>query len=152
MNDFQTPESTCDFMVGMIPDGVVNVLEPTPGEGNLVKSLCDKGYQVTAPDDFWEIKGNWDCIVMNPPFTPMMLGYDILYRCMEMTDKIVALMPWLTIINSEKRTKEIVSFGLKSIAHLPRNVFPGSRVQTCILNMNRSHSGFTKISFEEFPS
>jgi type I restriction-modification system DNA methylase subunit len=82
---------------------------------------------------------------MNPPFSPMTLGYQILYNCINMSDNIIALMPWLTIINSERRTKKIIDFGLKSITHLPRNIFPGSRVQTCILEIKKGYSGDIKF-------
>ena len=62
---------------------------------------------------------------MNPPFSPMKQGYEILYKCMNMTDNIIALMPYLTIINGEKRTQDIMNWGLKSITHLPRSTFKG---------------------------
>ena len=136
---FQTPKHTCDLMVAMLPSGVKTVLEPTPGKGNLVTALS--GYEVVAPEDFWLTSGRYDAIVMNPPFTPMKVGYEILYECMEMSDTIIALMPWLTMINSEKRTKLIMGYGLKSITHLPRNTFKGSRVQTCILEMQKGWDG-----------
>lgn len=134
--DFQTRQDVCKYMVSLIPDGVETVLEPTPGSGNIVKELV--GYRVTAPDDFYTLPGGrFDAVVMNPPFTPMQKGYDIFYKCMERSDIIIALMPYLTIINSEKRTRDIFDFGLKSITHLPRSVFKGSRVQTCILELER---------------
>ena len=82
-----------------------------------------------------------------PPFSPMKEGYEILNVCMEMSNTIIALMPWLTIINSERRTKKILDFGLHSVTHLPRTAFPGSRVQTCILDMQRGVSGDTKLLF-----
>lgn len=82
---------------------------------------------------------------MNPPFTPMKTGYEILYRCMEMSNNIIALMPWLTLINSEKRTAKIFEYGLISVTHLPRNVFPGSRVQTCILQMQKFYNKETRF-------
>jgi hypothetical protein len=41
------------------------------------------------------------------------------------------------IINGEKRTNDIMKWGLKSITHLPRSTFKGSRFQTCILEMKR---------------
>jgi len=138
--DFQTPDWVCKYMVSLLSDKVVTVLEPTPGEGNLVCALKEKNYQVTAPTDFWEVTGRWDAVVMNPPFTPMALGYKILFSCMEMSDEIIALMPWLTIINSEKRAKDIQAFGLVSITHLPRSVFAGARVQTCILQLQRGYN------------
>ena len=139
--NFQTPSWVCKKMVEMIPSEIVTVLEPTPGAGNIVKTLYD--YRVTTPEDFWTVTGYFDAVVMNPPFSPMMQGYRILFRCMEMTDIIIAVMPWFTIINSEIRTKAIMNFGLKSITHLPRNVFKGSRVQCCILNMRKGHNGRT---------
>ena len=137
---FQTPDWCCEYMASFLPDDCPSILEPTPGKGNLVKALKKKGHVVdTGRDDFFDIP-DWfsvDWIVMNPPFTPMKVGYKILDKCMKMSDNIIALMPWLTIINSEKRTKKIMDFGLKSIVHLPRKTFPGSRVQTCILELSK---------------
>ena len=134
---FQTPPFVARYMISLIPDGVKTVLEPTPGQGNIVKELNGR-YEVIAPQDFflWQAE-RVDCVVMNPPFTPMKKGYQILYECMELSNNIIALMPWLTIINSEKRTKDILDFGLVSITHLPRNIFQGARVQTCILQMEK---------------
>jgi len=141
--DFQTPYYICDYMAGILPSNCKNILEPTPGQGNLVKALKKYDLNVTASEDFWKVEGRFDAIVMNPPFTPMDTGYKILYKCMEMSDVIIALMPWLTMINSEKRTKLIMDYGLVSITHLPRNVFKGSRVQTCILNMQKGYKDET---------
>ena len=129
-------------MVGLLPPHVETALEPTPGKGNLVRALTARGIVVTAPEDFRVLEdGEWDAVVMNPPFSPPLIGYEILFRCMEMTDIVVALMPWLVIINSEKRTKAIFEWGLKSVTHLPRNTFPGCRAQCCILEMVRGYSG-----------
>lgn len=147
--DFQTPPWCCEYMVSLIPDGCRKVLEPTPGQGNLVKALQDKGYDVESPNNFFDLIEfeQFDCIVMNPPFTPMKLGYEILYRCMKMSDNIIALMPWLSLINGEKRTKDIIRFGLKSVTHLPRKTFTGSRVQCCILQMRKYYKGETNLMF-----
>ncbi len=142
-NHFQTPEAICDYMASFLPKDAGLILEPTPGKGNLVKSLQNYG-NVFVPDDFYLMTENkFDWIVMNPPFTPMSEGYKILYKCMEMTDNIIALMPYLAIINGEKRTQDIMTYGLKSITHLPRSTFKGSRVQTCILEMKRGYNGDT---------
>ena len=143
--DFQTPPNICKYMSSFLPDIAGEILEPTKGIGNLVSELEKKG-NVTAPDDFFQLeKSTFDWVVMNPPFTPMKLGYQILYECMEMSDNIIALMPWLTIINSEKRTSDIMSFGLVSITHLPRKIFPGTRVQTCILEMRKAYKQKTEF-------
>lgn len=118
------------------------ILEPTPGIGNLVRAVENKGY-VVSPKLFEHIvRGSrYDWIIMNPPFTPMKKGYEILFDCMKMSDNIIALMPWLTIINSEKRTKAIMEFGLVSITHLPRKTFNGSRVQCCVLELKKGAIG-----------
>lgn len=141
--DFQTPDWVCEYMCGLLPLFRMTVLEPTPGEGNLVKALRRHGHYAVAPNQFYKVSGWFDAVVMNPPFTPMKTGYEILERVMGMSHLIIALMPWLTIINSEQRTHDIKSFGLKSVTHLPRSVFPGSRVQTCLLEMNYGYTGKT---------
>jgi type I restriction-modification system DNA methylase subunit len=97
------------------------------------------------------VSGRFDAVVMNPPFTPMERGYRILYAVMEMSNVVIALMPWLTLINSKRRTKDIETFGLKEVIHLPRDVFPGSRVQTCILNMQKGYTGKTSLHFLSMP-
>ena len=138
---FQTPPDVCAYMCSLLkPYDVETVLEPTPGVGNLVRALT--GYAVAAPDDFWALPedSKFDAVVMNPPFTPMVVGYDILFKCMEMAPVVIALMPWLTIINSERRSTALVDYGLKSITHLPRKAFKGSRVQTCILELAKGYS------------
>lgn len=143
-NNFQTPIEICEYMASFLPKNPGSILEPTPGQGNLLKVLSKYGSVTIPRDDFFKMeKSNYDWIIMNPPFTPMSEGYKILYRCMDMTDNIIALMPYLTIINGEKRRDDIINYGLKSITHLPRNTFKGSRVQTCILEMKRGWTGDT---------
>jgi hypothetical protein len=142
-DQFQTPVGICRYMASLLPEKAGLILEPTPGRGNLVKELESHG-EVICPDDLNSMPDDrFDWIVMNPPFTPMKQGYDILYRCMGMSDNIIALMPYLTIINGERRTRDIMAFGLKSITHLPRSAFKGSRVQTCILEMSKGYAGET---------
>jgi len=145
--DFQTPESICNLMASLLPENAGNILEPTPGIGNLSRALNGKGNVISPEDDFFKMKHKrkYNYIVMNPPFTPMKLGYQILYDCMELSNNIIALMPWLTIINSQKRTSKIKEFGLVSIIHLPRSVFKGSRVQTCILKMKKGYCNNTEF-------
>lgn len=148
-NNFQTPEHVCKYMASIIPNQPnLKILEPTKGNGNLVIALKKKG-EVFAPDNFYTYdkwKRQWfDYIVMNPPFSPMKQGYEILNTCMLMSDNIIALMPYLVIINGEKRTQQIMDFGLKSITHLPRSTFKGSQVQTCILEMKKGYLGKTEF-------
>lgn len=143
---FQTPEWCCGLMASLVPSGTKLVLEPTPGAGNLVKALKSGGFDVISPEgDFfnYDIASGPKCVVGNPPFSPMKNGYKMLYRCMEYADSIIMLMPWLAIINGEKRTADIKLFGLEKIIHLPRSTFKGSRVQCCILVLNKGFSGDT---------
>src|ERR1039457_6416637 len=118
---FQTPIWCCKLMRNYIPIGTKTVWDPTPGECNLFSMWREKKYEVTAPKDFWRIPffSRYDCIVMTPPFSPMKVGYKILYRCMTMSDHIIALMPWLVLINSVNRTSDLFGFGLVSVTHLP---------------------------------
>jgi hypothetical protein len=139
---FQTPPDVCEYMASFISPyllvhGGWRILEPTPGQGHLVKALKERG-TVIAPKNFWKMRlQHFDWIVMNPPFSPAQRGYDILNVCMGMAPNIIALMPWVTLTNSEPRTKDIFDFGLKSVTHLPRRIFSGARVQTCILEIRQ---------------
>jgi len=143
--EFQTPSNVCEFMASFVDYG--HILEPTPGIGNLVESLKKVGHVTTPHNDFWDYyelakKEEWkfDSVVMNPPFTPVIEGYRYLTACMELSDKIVALLPWLILINSEKRMKNLMSFGLTHVIHLPRKTFPKSRIQCCIVVLQKGHS------------
>jgi hypothetical protein len=141
--DFQTPCNVADYMASLVETGN-KILEPTPGKGNLINALKNKGCIVYYPgNDFWDMEHEiiYDSVVMNPPFSPMTTAYKFLYRSMELSNHIVALMPWLTIINGERRTNDIMNYGLCSITHLPRNIFKGSRIQCCILDMKKGFQG-----------
>lgn len=155
--DFQTPIEVCKYMVSLIPSDAKWVLEPTPGLGNIVSLLNE--YEVTAPADFFQMnKHPWfDCVIMNPPFsskyaygvpehlnkTGMRLGYHILLECMQMSNHIIALMPWFTISDSDIRLRRLKKWGLKSITALPRKTFQYARIQTMILELDKGFEGET---------
>jgi type I restriction-modification system DNA methylase subunit len=159
--EFQTPVHVAKYMVKMIPDGCVSILEPTPGIGRIVKEISRKAkYEITAPDDFFLLTPRrFDCVVMNPPFstkwcfldnapvnfnqTGMRLGYWMLTECMKMSDHVIALMPWFTISDSDLRLRTLNNFGIKSITALPRDTFAYARIQTCVLEL---HKGWAKPS------
>lgn len=156
-NDLQTPAFAAKYMVSLIPDGVITVLEPTPGSGNIVRELT--GYHVTAPADFFQldIKQRFDCVVMNPPFSSkyafnvpehlnkhgMRLGYHILQQCMQMSDNVIALMPWFTISDSDVRMRALKNWGLVSLTALPRKTFQFARIQTCVFELQKGYKGAT---------
>lgn len=161
---FQTPTPVCKYMVSLIPEGVKSVLEPTPGEGNIVKELSS--FDVTAPDDFFKIDkiSRFDCVVMNHPFSSkyvfnlpknfdhlgMRVGYYILTECMKMSDTVIALMPWFTISDSDFRLRTLHEYGLKSVTALPRKTFQYARIQTCVLHLERGHNSKTEFKIFTF--
>lgn len=156
---YQTPPHVARYMASMIPNGTRTIMEPCCGSGNLVATLSQ--YNVTAPDDFFltDMGARYDCIIMNPPFSGksavldnappylkvdgMKVGYWILQRCMDMSDNVIALMPWFTLLDSDVRLKEIQNYGLISVTALPRKTFNYARVQTCILQLRKGYRGFT---------
>ena len=147
--EFQTPKVVADYMASLMPDECGTILEPTPGLGNLVKAVKHKGL-VIAPINYEDIPAGsrYDWAIMNPPFTPMKEGYRYLKEVMEMTDNIIALLPWFILINSERRINDIIDFGLVSVTHLPRKTFPGCRIQCCVLEMKEGFKDGT--TFKSF--
>jgi methylase of polypeptide subunit release factors len=103
---FQTPDYVAEYMVDLIKEEPKLVLEPSIGEGNLVKALWEKypNTQVIAYDiedtplqddrlkfikqDFLEVEIEYkpDLILSNPPFTPMELSYKFF-------DKLINIQP-----------------------------------------------------------
>lgn len=162
---FQTPPEVVEYMCSMIPVGTFTVLEPTPGQGNIVWAVNEMGLDVTAPDNFFDLQQkNFDCVIMNPPFSSkyafgvpesinekgMKIGYHILFECMKMSDNVIALMPWFLILDSSVRLKKLQDFGLKSITALPRSTFEYARIQCCIFELDRKWKGKTEFKIFHF--
>ena len=136
--NFQTPPWVCDLMVSLVDGSPKRILEPTPGKGNLVAAIRRKfplAEISTVQTDFISYVPDihFDCVIANPPFSPMSLGFFFLLRFFDFSTNVIALMPWFILINSKKRTRILKDRGLCQIIHLPRSVFPKSRVQTCIM-------------------
>ena len=158
--NLQTPLYICRYMISMIPDRVTTILDPTPGKGNLIKLLNDR-FIITAPDNFFEWnQQKVDCVIMNPPFTANDTNFNnapeyvkkltgskivhyFLFQMMNISENIIAIVPWYTIINSKKRTNYIKNFGMISVTNLPRSVFKRSLIQTCVLQLKKGYQGET---------
>jgi hypothetical protein len=69
----------------------------------------------------------------------MRLGYHILTECMNMSDNVIALMPWFTLSDSDVRLRSLKKYGLKSITALPRKTFEYVRIQTVIIELERGY-------------
>lgn len=159
VNDFQTPENVAAYMVSLLPFWTVTVLEPTPGLGNIVNAL--KGYQVTAPADYWQLDKSlcFDAVIGNLPFSSktffncpleyegkgMVVAYEQLKVLMKMSNNLVLLMPWFTISDSDVRLRTLKTFGLISVTALPRKTFQYARIQTCILQLEKGYTGKTEF-------
>ena len=115
----------------MVPEGSVQILEPTPGVGNLVEALFRRGFSPEFPEDYFKereryLKSSWDCVIMNPPFSSksafmdnapedwqnqkgMKFGYRMLLEMMSISDHVIALMPWFTISDSDTSIRRPLS-------------------------------------------
>lgn len=149
MIGFQTPDVVCDLMVSMIEGNPNVILEPTPGQGNLVRAIKKRfpNAKILAPKDIFSFNPDCDIdwIISNPPFSPMIRGFEFLQMFKQWTNNIIILLPWNLLINSRIRTKWFYDNGVCEIHHLPRSVFKGSRVQTCIVKMTNAKRRFTKL-------
>lgn len=155
--NFQTPMVVCNKMAEMagnvsVPLSTgfrgIRILEPTPGIGNLVKALEEVFSVVYRPTgSFWEKcypYKYFDIVVMNPPFNPVIEMERFVNAAMELSDNIIALLPYNYLVNSERRVSELMDYGLVSITHLPRKTFPGCRVQVAIFELKKGYAGKTE--------
>lgn len=165
INDFQTPPDVCDYMVSLLPAGVKNLLEPTPGIGNLVRAAEDRGYNVIGPTNYWILDKTlrFEAIIGNLPFssrtfwgcpkelegTGMIVSYQQLTVLMGMSDNLILLMPWFTISDSDVRLRNLKRFGLISVTALPRKTFQYSRIQTVILQLQKGYTGPSEFKVYE---
>lgn len=69
----------------------------------------------------------------------MKIGYQILLDCMEMSDHVIALMPWFTLSDSDVRLRALKSYGMKSITALPRKTFEYARIQTVVIELEKGY-------------
>lgn len=155
-SEFQTPMIVGRHMATMLVPGFT--LEPTPGLGNLVRCAEEVGCWCYEPDgDFFKDPilnpprvVRFDNVIMNPPYSDSQQGWTFLEPCLDLSCNIVILAPWILLINSGKRIDRLIKFGMQSVTHLPRKTFPGSRVQTCVIHLNKHHHGPTEFNYFNF--
>lgn len=163
--NFQTPKPVAEYMMRMAkkywdqhkeyPGDMAEVLEPTPGEGNLIKAGNDHGFTMYGPgsdQDYWnswvyQQKPNYfDMVIMNPPFNPHTEMTCFMEDAMNKAPYVVALLP-VNSITSHKKLTLFMNYGLASVTMLSRNTFP-NKVAVCILELKNGHSGIT--TFKQF--
>ena len=154
--DYQTPPYFCDFMVSKAPK-CANYLEPSPGAGNLVAAIKRRypdANVITPKDDFFMMQAKEipDCaVIMNPPFTPMALGYQFLLTAFTYSFDIVALMPMYLLINSTRRQEELFKIGLIEVVVLPRTIFRYTRIQVGLFIFSPTGPRVTKLTYYKRP-
>lgn len=87
-----------------------NVLEPSCGDGAIVKILKEFGFNVIAKDlslgqDFLQETQKYEAIITNPPFS---LAYEFIQKCKELTNYFALLLP-LSYLHGKKRFDNIYS-------------------------------------------
>jgi len=116
-DDFQTPPEALEPLYPFLKKEWV-IWECACGQGNLVKALEEKGYDVIGTDyipaewDFLLDKPvQWDCIITNPPFA---LKQSFLERCYELGTPFALLLP-LTTFETAKRQALFKKYGVEVI-------------------------------------
>lgn len=147
-NEYYTPEWLSEYMISLIDKEIpFSVFDPTPGPNSSILSAVRKVYPCNVSveelkGDFWDIDiSHVDIIVANPPFFPYSKVYQYLERFILIADQIICIIPWYTIINSERRTEKIIKSGLKRIVNVSRSAFPKIRVQICVLDIQKGYCG-----------
>lgn len=87
-----------------------NILEPSCGNGAIVKVLQKYGYNVIARDistgfDFLKETERYDAIITNPPFS---LAFEFIQKSKTLTDYLAFLLP-LSYLHGKKRFDNIYS-------------------------------------------
>ncbi len=110
---FQTPIYLCEQIIKHFnPQG--KILEPCCGDGNFLKVLSNADWcEISKGIDFLEVKGHWDWIITNPPYSKYR---DFLNKSMSVADNVI----FLQLINAtfyKARLRDIKSkcFGIKEI-------------------------------------
>ncbi len=121
-NDFQTPSWALEPLYPYLKKDWT-IWECACGQGNLVKTLIEKGYNTFGTDilnkkDFLKWKPDkFDCIITNPPYS---LKQQFLKRCYELGKPFALLLP-LTTFETKKRQTLFKNYGLEVI-FLPNRV------------------------------
>jgi len=108
-----TPIDICQHIVEHFnPTGTI--LEPCCGIGNFLKVMPTADWcEITKGKDFFKVKGYWDWIITNPPYS---IYRPFFNKAMEVTDNIVFLqLVNATFYKARLRDMRAKYFGIKEI-------------------------------------
>ena len=134
-----TPVYLCKEIVEHFnPKG--KILEPCCGNGNFLKVMDADWCEIDKGIDFLEIKGKWDWIITNPPYSKYR---DFFNKAMEVSDNIV----FLQLINAiwyKARLRDLKekNFGIREIWMIdtPKE-FPQFGFQLGCIHFKRDYKG-----------
>jgi hypothetical protein len=112
-DDFQTPDYAVKPLLPYLCP-LWRIWEPAQGEGNIVRFLCEQGYDVTGSDiltgsDFLHVIRDCDAIVTNPPYR---FKNEFIARCYALGKPFALLMP-LTALESKDRQNLYRRYGME---------------------------------------
>ena len=129
-NDFQTPPEALYPLIPFLKSDWV-IWECASGEGNLVKELEGRGFEVIASDILagqnfltWQ-PDEFDCIITNPPYS---LKQQFLERCYALQKPFALLLP-LTTFETTKRQELFKQYGVQVIFFDKRIHFQGPTIE-----------------------
>jgi hypothetical protein len=112
----QTPAYALDPLIPFIPRDW-KIWEPAAGEGNIVSTLMEKGFNIFGSDIlnnenfFLEEREDWDCIITNPPYS---IKYKWIEYCYKLNKPFALLLP-IDTIGSGRAQKLFDKFGIEII-------------------------------------
>ena len=157
---FETPESLADELVNHLPDSIWSVLEPSAGQGAIVRAINKKrpdtnvcycelmelnrmqfvGSSLYLNDDFLTLSPDFkfDAVIANPPFAKNQ-DIDHFYKMMEHAEKIVISVMSNHWRNSKNKKETYFRNYLDSLDYklleIPEGTFKesGTNIAACVL-------------------
>jgi hypothetical protein len=81
----------------------------------------------------------------------LLAGYCcMLQKSMEMSNNVIAIMPWFTLSDSDVRLRFLKAYGIKSLTALPRKTFEYVRIQTVIIELQKYYKEETIFKTFQF--
>lgn len=120
------------------------ILEPCAGDGAFLRAMKADWCELDKGKDFLEVKGKWDWIITNPPYSKYR---DFLKKSMDVADNIVFLqLINATFYKARLRDLKENDFGIKEIwcIDTPKE-FPQFGFQMGCVHYQKGYKGWIKF-------